>query len=284
MAAVLQQKVKKKRMIRKLMGILVVGVFFGTVGGALLAYRNLKETISNLPTTSNQNLDTSMYPDIALLEPRISITTESNSSVHTLDLTDKGNFVVLYGPIYDNGNDVAEAIKQASTKSEEVYLLIDSPGGSVITGGAIISAMQASPVPVHTICLQLCASMGAMIHQYGVKRYTVDRSLLMFHDAAGGFQGPFQQVVSRVNMINRFVNKMFAHVAKRTGQPYKDFMQKIGPEIWVDGEDAVAQKYSDGIINVIHNDSQAVNPPTFEILKVKEEIKKRILGIQYIKE
>lgn len=283
MDAVFLQKVKKKRMIKKLMGILVVGVFFGTLGAALLSYRNVKETIANLPTTSKQDLDTSMYPDISLVEPRVVIKVDQDSPIPTLDLTDKSNFVVLYGPIYENGNDVAEAIKRAATKGEEVYLLIDSPGGSVITGGAIISAMEASPVPVHTVCLQLCASMGAMIHQYGVKRYTVNRSLLMFHDAAGGFQGPFQQVVSRVNMINRFVNKMFAHVAKRTGQSYKDFMQKIGPEIWVDGEDAVAQKYSDGLINVVHNDEQAVNPPTQEMLKVREEIKKRILGIQYIK-
>lgn len=271
-------------MLKNLLAGLIFSIFIGSIGGALLAYRNLTTTLNNIPVETNtQTLDTSMYPDLSFLEPKENVLNTS-TPVPTLDLTKSGNFVVLYGPIYDNGNDVAEAIKTASAKGEDVYLLIDSPGGSVITGGAIISAMEASPVPVHTVCLQLCASMGAMIHQYGAKRYTVNRSLLMFHDAAGGFQGPFQQVVSRVNMINRYVNKMFAHVAKRTGQQYKDFMLKIGPEIWVDGEDAVAQKYSDGLINIIHNDMQAVNPPTLDILRVKEEIKRRILGIQYIKE
>jgi ATP-dependent Clp protease protease subunit len=271
-------------MVKKIFTVLVLGTFLGTTGGAILAYYNLKQTLES-PSIQheNQNLDTSLYPDVSLLEPKVSITTSSDT-VKTLDLTKNGNFVLLYGPIYENGNDVANAIKQASSKGEDVYLLIDSPGGSVVTGGAIISAMEASPVPVHTVCLQLCASMGAMIHQYGVNRYTVNRSLLMFHDASGGFQGPFQQVVSRMNMINRFVNKMFAHVAKRTGQQYKDFMAKIGPEIWVDGEDAVAQKYSDSIVNVIYSDNDAINPPTMDILRMKEEIKKRILGIQYIKE
>jgi ATP-dependent Clp endopeptidase proteolytic subunit ClpP len=284
MVKALQQKEKIIVMVKNLLVILVVSTFLGTVGGGLLAYRNLTKTVGNLPVeVNNQNMDTSMYPDIPMLEPRGS-SLDTSTPVPTLDLTKGGNFVLLYGPIYDNGNEVAQAIKQASSRGEEVYLLIDSPGGSVITGGAIISAMEASPVPVNTVCLQLCASMGAMIHQYGTKRYTVNRSLLMFHDAAGGFPGPFQQVVSRMNMINRYVNKMFSHVAKRTGQQYKDFMQKIGPEIWVDGEDAVAQKYSEGLINVVYNDNEAVNPPSLDILRIKEEIKKRILGIQYIKE
>lgn len=272
-------------MVKRLLNILLIGIFAGTtVASVMLVYLHAREISNTRKTqTSNQNLDTSLYPDISLLEPKINVTT-SNGSVETIDLTKNGNFVLLYGPIYENGNDVAAAIKHASSKGEDVYLLIDSPGGSVITGGAIISAIEASPVPVHTVCLQLCASMGAMIHQYGAKRYTVNRSLLMFHDASGGFQGPFQQVVSRMNMINRFVNKMFAHVAKRTGQQYKEFMSKIGPEIWIDGEDAVAQKYSEGIINVVFNDADAVNPPTMDLLRVREEIKKRILGIQYIKE
>jgi ATP-dependent Clp protease protease subunit len=274
-----------KTMVKRLLGILLIGTFLGTsLAAVALVWTHMQEILNTEKTqTINQNLDTSLYPDISFLEPKVSIGT-SASTVQTIDLTKSNNFVLLYGPIYENGNQVAEAIKQASLKGEDVYLLIDSPGGSVITGGAIISAMEASPVPVHTVCLQLCASMGAMIHQYGAKRYTVNRSLLMFHDAAGGFQGPFQQVVSRVNMINRFVNKMFAHVAKRTGQQYKDFMLKIGPEIWIDGEDAVTQKYSDAMINVLYNEADAVNPPSLEMLRIKEEIKKRILGIQYIKE
>jgi ATP-dependent Clp protease protease subunit len=182
-----------------------------------------------------------------------------------------------------NGNEIADHIKKASQRGEPVYVLIDSPGGSVVTGGAIVSAIEASPVPVYTVCLQLCASMGAMIHQYGAKRYTVNRSLLMFHDAAGGFIGPFQQIASQMNMISRFVNKMFANAAKRSGQNYKDFVSKIGAEIWVDGEDAVTQKYSDEIVSVIYDESKAVNPPTLELLKLRDASKTKMLDISYIK-
>ena len=291
MVVVLRQKEKKKVMVKKLLMSIIVGVGISTLLGAIILINNITKLLNNTPvTTSTQNLDTSMLPDPAEQNESEKTKIDVNETgIPTINLS-KGNFVVLYGPIYENGNQVAEAIKQATMNrgplsgNNPVYLLIDSPGGSVITGGAIISAMEASPVPVHTVCLQLCASMGAMIHQYGAKRYSVNRSLLMFHDASGGFQGPFQQVMSRMNMINRYVNKMFANVAKRTGQSYKDFMVKIGPEIWIDGEDAVAQHYSDSLVNVVFNNEDAVNPPTFETLHIKEEIKKKILSTEYIKQ
>jgi len=291
MVVVLRQKEKMKVMIKRLLTAIVVGIGISTLVGGMLAVNNLTKLINNTPVAkSTQDLDTSMLPDVVeVKEPEQTSMEVNESGIPTLNLS-RGNFVVLYGPIYENGNEVAEAIKRATTHrgplagNDPLYLLIDSPGGSVITGGAIISAMEASPVPVHTICLQLCASMGAMIHQYGVKRYSVNRSLLMFHDAAGGFQGPFQQVMSRMNTINRYVNKMFANVAKRSGQSYKDFMLKIGPEIWVDGEDAVTQHYSDSLVNVVFDNNDAVNPPSFETLQIKEEIKKKILSAEYIKQ
>jgi len=291
MAVVSRQKVKIKVMIKRFLTAAVVGIVISSVVGGMLVVNNLTKLINNTPVATNtQDLDTSMLPDpVEIKEPEQQSIETNDSGIPTLNLS-KGNFIVLYGPIYENGNEVAEAIKKATSRrgplsgNDPLYLLIDSPGGSVITGGAIISAMEASPVPVHTVCLQLCASMGAMIHQYGVKRYSVNRSLLMFHDAAGGFQGPFQQVMSRMNTINRFVNKMFANVAKRSGQPYKDFMLKIGPEIWVDGEDAVTQHYSDSLVSVVFENSDAVNPPSFETLQMKEEIKKKILSAEYIKQ
>lgn len=291
MAVVLRQKVTRNKMVKRLLIAIVISVGIGSTVGGLLVLNNLTKVLNETPVASStQDMDTSLLPvPIQIEEPKQTSVEVNDAGIPTLNLS-RGDFVVLYGPIYENGNEVADAIKRATTNrgplagDDPVYLLIDSPGGSVITGGAIVSAMEASPVPVHTVCLQLCASMGAMIHQYGVKRYSVNRSLLMFHDAAGNFQGPFQQVMSRMNTINRFVNKMFANVAKRSGQSYKDFMLKIGPEIWIDGEDAVTQQYSDSLVNVVFDNSDAVNPPSFETLQIKEEIKKKILSAEYIKQ
>jgi len=271
-------------MIKKVLVAVVAGVFLGSIGAALTSLNDLKTTLNTIPTeTANANLDTGMFLDIIKSnEPAPPVESVNDAGIKTLDLTDS-NVVLVYGPIMRNGNEIADHIKKASQRGEPVYVLIDSPGGSVVTGGAIVSAIEASPVPVYTVCLQLCASMGAMIHQYGTKRYTVNRSLLMFHDAAGGFIGPFQQIASQMNMISRFVNKMFANAAKRSGQNYKDFVAKIGAEIWVDGEDAVTQKYSDEIVSVIYDESKAVNPPTLELLKLRDDSKIKMLDISYIK-
>jgi ATP-dependent Clp protease protease subunit len=271
-------------MLKKVLIAVVAGVFIGSVGAALTSLNDLKTTLDNVPTQTNKaNLDTGMFLDIIQPdEPKTATETTNEAGIKTLDLTD-ANVVLVYGPIMGNGNEIAEHIKTASQKQEPVYVLIDSPGGSVLTGGAIVSAIEASSVPVYTVCLQLCASMGAMIHQYGTKRYTASRSILMFHDASGGFFGPFQQVASQMNMIARFVNKMFANAAKRSGQNYKDFVSKIGSEVWVDGEDAVTLKYSDSVVNVIHDDSRAVNPPTQETLVTLQQTKNKILNIDYIK-
>ena len=271
-------------MVKKILVAVVAGVLLGTAGAALSSLNDLKTTLDNAPTQTNKaNLDTGMFLDIIQPdEPKTDTETTNEAGIKTLDLTD-ANVVLVYGPIMDNGNEIAEHIKTASQKQEPVYVLIDSPGGSVLTGGAIVSAIEASPAPVYTVCLQLCASMGAMIHQYGTKRYTASRSILMFHDASGGFFGPFQQVASQMNMIARFVNKMFANTAKRSGQNYKDFVSKIGSEVWVDGEDAVALKYSDGVVNVIHDDSKALNPVSEKQLSALKESKNKILNIEYKK-
>jgi ATP-dependent Clp protease protease subunit len=278
-----QQKVNR-RMIKKFLVAVIAGMVLGSAGAALMSLNDLKTKLDTTPTeVSNANLDTGMFLDV-ITQPESDKVLESvnDAGVKTIDLTD-GNFVLVYGPIMQNGNEIADHIKKATQKGEPLYVLIDSPGGSVISGGAIISAIEASPVPVYTVCLQLCASMGAMIHQYGTERYTVNRSLLMFHDAAGGFIGPFQQVASQMNMINRFVNKMFANAAKRSKQNYKEFVSRIGAEIWIDGEDAVTQKYSDGIVNVIFDENKAVNPPSQELLILRNTSKSKMLDISYIK-
>lgn len=271
-------------MVKKFLLVVLVGALIGSVGSALTKLNDLKTTLDAVPTqTDKANLDTGMFTDaIQQLEPKAVTETVNDAGVKTLDLSGS-NFVLVYGPIMDNGNEIAEHIKHAARGGDPIYVLIDSPGGSVVTGGAIVSAIEASSVPVYTVCLQLCASMGAMIHQYGTKRYTAARSILMFHDAAGGFMGSFQQVASQMNMITRFVNKMFANTAKRSGQNYKEFVSRLSSEIWVDGEDAVNLKYSDGVVNVIHDDSRALNPPTQEQLITLQQVKNKIINIDYKK-
>lgn len=159
--------------------------------------------------------------------------------------------VVLIGEVDDRVLGLAEAIKQMGQTTQPIYLLINSPGGSVMDGAMVISAIEASKAPVYTVCLQLCASMAAMIHQYGAERMMVDRSILMFHDASGGVQGPVPQMLSRLNMINNFVNKTDKFVAARAGIDLDVFHNRAHAEIWLDAEDATKEKFNDKIVNVL---------------------------------
>jgi ATP-dependent Clp protease, protease subunit len=161
-------------------------------------------------------------------------------------------------------------------KVKEIYLLIDSPGGSVMDGARFVSAMQASRKPVNTVCMSLCASMAAVIHQYGTTRLMLDRSTLMFHDASGGFQGTLPQIATRLAYVTGIVNKMDAFIASRSHITLHNFLQEIQSEIWVDSDDALARHFDDEIVYVYVEDEAQ---PTDEMLNTDNQFKKYNLDL-----
>lgn len=155
--------------------------------------------------------------------------------------------VILGGEIGENAFNVAMQIASKGNKNQPIYLLISSPGGSIMAGAQIINAIEASPVPVYTVCLDLCASMAAFIHQYGTQRLMLDRSLLMFHDASGSVQGPFPHVRSRFEAMNRYASRFNAYVANRVGISLEALEQSEHVEGWIDTEDATERNFNDKI-------------------------------------
>lgn len=180
----------------------------------------------------------------------------SKKQVRSVDLN-SFNTIAIVGEIGAESLDVAQAITAKAKEGQPIFLLINSPGGSVLDGVAIVSAMQAAKVPVYTVCLQLCASMASIIFEAGTKRYMVDRSILMFHEAAGGFQGQFNQMKSRMRAFDRLTAKLDFEIAKRVGIDAEVFKSKLGDEIWLDAEDAVQQNYADSLVNVNINLGQS---------------------------
>jgi ATP-dependent Clp protease protease subunit len=167
----------------------------------------------------------------------------------------------IEGPIGENVLATAEELKRLGSDSKEpITLLLNSPGGSVLDGAMVISAIEGSKAPVLTVCLQLCASMAAVIHQYGTKRLVADRSILMFHDAAGGASGYFPHITSRMNVLTKYINRMNLHIANRAKMPLADLINKMHTELWLDAEDAVANNFADGIVSVVL--PKELNPQT----------------------
>lgn len=166
----------------------------------------------------------------------------------------RSSVVYITGEINENAYSVVQQIQKKGLTEKAIYLVIDSPGGSVIDGARIISAMESSKAPVNTICMSMCASMAAIIHQYGVKRLMVDRSFLMFHNAAAGLNGALPQMRTRLNFLERYVTKMDARIARRAGLSPEQFMSMFQSEMWLDAEDSTNSRFADGIVNVILED------------------------------
>lgn len=183
----------------------------------------------------------------------------SSKTITSVNLS-ASNTVVLIGEIRGNGSSVAQEIIEKSKTAKSLYLVINSPGGSVLDGALIISAMQSSRIPINTVCLQICASMAAVIHQYGTQRMQVDRSILMFHDAAGSLQGYFPHMRSRLEMLDRYITKMQQDISRRTGMPLAEFLDAQHREFWIDAEDALQRKFTDKLVAVQFESSLLESP------------------------
>lgn len=193
---------------------------------------------------------------------------------------ERTNTVPVIGPIGAEAGSIAQGITQLAELGAPIYVVINSPGGSVMDGALIVSAIQAAPVPVYTVCLQLCASMASIIFESGTKRYMVDRAILMFHPAAGGVEGTFPQMQSRLTFFNNFVNKMDAEIAKRVGLTLPELTTRLNNELWLDAEDSLKQHFSDSIVNVTLNFTGGDQGPSNKVLASQTKAFKETFAIR----
>lgn len=182
--------------------------------------------------------------------------------------TQKRNVIRLTGEVTSSIKSLSSRINKLNSEGvKEIYLLIDSPGGSVLDGALFISAIQASRVPVYTVCVRLCASMAAYIHQYGTKRLMVDRSTLVFHDASTRFEGNLTRIQSRLLSISIVIDRLVTFVSRRSNLDYSKFNDALKNEIWVDAESAVQLHLADELvyIDVIDDDAEVEDAVPFSL-------------------
>ena len=144
----------------------------------------------------------------------------------------------------------ADRILELGDDKEPIVLIIDSPGGSVFSGEKILSAMESVKSDVYTVCVGMCASMAAIIHQYGTKRLATDRSVLMFHDAAGMVGGRVNEMLSLLTMIKRKIEKSNHYIANRSKMSYDELVRLGANNFWIDAEDAMEKGLVDGLVRI----------------------------------
>jgi|GEM_PF-1604697 len=162
---------------------------------------------------------------------------------------EKGSFYsfnsVVTGAYVATSMQAIMKLDQELEKGKPLYLVLNTPGGSIFSGVEFIDFLKGLDREVKTISL-FSASMGfAFVQELG-ERIVTDNSLLMAHRAAGGVDGQFDgELESRYNMIKRKIDLLEIRAAKRLQIPLKDYRQKVLNEYWVHGFDAVGDKAAD---------------------------------------
>ena len=135
----------------------------------------------------------------------------------------KDRIIFLGGEIDD---DVANTVVaqllflEMEDPDQDIYLYINSPGGSVTAGMAIYDTMQYIKPQVRTVCIGMAASMGAFLLMAGQKgkRCALPNSEVMIHQPLGGAQGQATDVAIRAEWLMRTKTKMIGMMADMTGQ------------------------------------------------------------------
>jgi len=162
------------------------------------------------------------------------------------------NSILFNKPVMDDyvSKKTLEAL-QKSQNTSVLYIILDTPGGSVTAGLAFVDNLKSLKIPVHTITL-FAASMGYQFVQELGTRYITGSGTLMSHRGAiGGLSGQVPgELNSRLGHIQSILDGMSARAAARVGMSKKEYDAAIVNEIWVSGKDAVNLGHADAVANV----------------------------------
>ncbi len=138
---------------------------------------------------------------------------------------------------------------EAEDAEKDIYLYINSPGGSVSAGLGIFDTMNQVNPDVCTICVGLAASMGAFLLSAGAqgKRMSLPNSRIMIHQPLGGAQGQATDIEIQAKEILYLKQQLNHYLAQHTGQPLERIEQDTERDFFMSAEDA--QEY--GLIDKV---------------------------------
>ena len=149
---------------------------------------------------------------------------------------------------------------EAEDPEKDIYLYINSPGGSVSAGMGMFDTMNQIRPDVCTICIGLAASMGAFLLSAGAKgkRMSLPNSRIMIHQPLGGAQGQATDIEIQAKEILYLKKQLNQHLANHTGQPLTRIEEDTERDFFMSAEES--KEY--GLIDqVITRRPSASNPP-----------------------
>lgn len=161
--------------------------------------------------------------------------------------------VYLGGPITSTTADImiAQLLHlDGSDSSKPIMMYINSPGGEVYAGLAIVDTMQFIRPEVHTTVVGTAASMGAFIAAQGEHggRFALPNSMIMIHQPLGGAQGQASDIEIHARQILLLKDRLNQMLAERTGQPVEKIARDTERDNFMTSEEAVAYGLIDSVI------------------------------------
>ena len=139
---------------------------------------------------------------------------------------------------------------EAQDSEKDIYLYINSPGGSITAGMAIYDTMNYIKCDVCTICIGMAASMGAFLLSSGAKgkRMALPNSEIMIHQPLGGMQGQASDIKIHAERITRMKSKLNKILAMNTGKDIATIEADTDRDNFFEAEEALEYGLIDKVI------------------------------------
>ncbi|TMO42922.1 MULTISPECIES: ATP-dependent Clp endopeptidase proteolytic subunit ClpP [unclassified Pseudoalteromonas] len=166
----------------------------------------------------------------------------------------KERIIFLTGQVEDNMANLILAqmlFLESENPEKDIYLYINSPGGSVTAGMAIYDTMNFIKPDVSTICVGQAASMGAFLLSGGAKgkRFCLPNSRVMIHQPLGGFQGQASDFEIHAREILSIKDKLNRLMAEHTGQPLEVVSRDTDRDNFMSASEAVEYGLVDSVFS-----------------------------------
>lgn len=165
----------------------------------------------------------------------------------------KERVIFLNGQVEDNMANVIVAqllFLESESTEKDIFIYINSPGGSISAGMAIYDTMQFIKPEVSTVCMGIAASMGAFLLAAGApgKRHCLPNAKVMIHQPLGGFQGQASDFEIHAKEIINTKNLMNKILAKHTGKNIKTVSRDTDRDNFMCASEAVDYGLVDSIL------------------------------------
>ncbi|WP_144764229.1 ATP-dependent Clp protease proteolytic subunit [Curtobacterium sp. 9128] len=149
----------------------------------------------------------------------------------------------------DNSNEIAAKLLllAAEDPEKDIYLYINSPGGSITAGMAIYDTMQFVPNDIVTVGIGLAASMGQFLLSSGTpgKRYITPNARVLLHQPSGGFGGTAADIQTQAKVILDMKQRMAELTAEQTGKTVEQVLKDNDRDNWFTAQEALEYGFVD---------------------------------------